>query len=317
MEFKLLKSSFNDPAINLAIEEYLTEGQDNVIYLWINKPTIVIGRNQNPYMECNVKKINDDKVYLMRRRSGGGAVYHDLGNLNFTIISDKALDTIDNNFNLIIKILKSFNIEARVSGRNDLEVDGRKISGSAFYENEHKYLHHATLLVDVDMSKLESYLKPSPLKLRAKGIESVKARVINLKELNKDITTAGIIKGFEDTLGMKAIELDSNYIRNGEIQKRIATYRSFSWVYGEAMDYDIKLTNKFSWGLIDIDLKISDATIKEARIYTDSIIIDVFKELEEALMGTSFKKSSIEALANDIIKNDEIKRDIISLFDIS
>ena len=195
--FPLLISDSNDPSLNLALEEYLLGKGINCIYLWCNEPTIVIGRNQNPYRECNLPKLEEDHVHLERRRSGGGAVYHDLGNLNFTIISHKTADAVERNFAFVAEVLGHFGIDARVSGRNDLEVDGLKISGSAFFEDGEVFCHHGTLLVDVDMTRLSEYLIPSKLKLESKGIDSVRARVANLSDFCDGITVSEVIEAFK------------------------------------------------------------------------------------------------------------------------
>jgi len=198
---KIYVSKSNNPYFNLAFEEYLVKNaktEDQIYYLWQNDNTVVIGRNQNPWKECAWEKLEEDGGKLVRRLSGGGAVFHDLGNLNFTIIRKDEELQIERNIGLITKALDKFAIEAYFTGKNDMVVEGYKISGNAFVEEEGILCHHGTMLIDADLTKLGNYLKASELKLKSKGIDSVVARVKNLKEFNSEITVEKIIKSFID-----------------------------------------------------------------------------------------------------------------------
>lgn len=313
---RIIKTECNDPAINLAFEEFLIEQKQDVIYFWQNEPTIVIGRNQNPYKECNLKKIKEEKVHLMRRRSGGGAVYHDLGNVNFTIISKKTESVINDNFNLMIKALKECGINACLNGRNDLEVEGKKISGSAFYEEDDIYCHHGTLLVNTDMTKLSQYLTVSKLKLESKGIKSVKARVGNLVDFNKDVTIDDIINNVCKICNEPLEVITINDInKNSDVLEKAKKYRSWKWTYGECMGFNVKFEKKFNWGIIEIDFMVDSGVIRECNIFTDSLIIEKFKDLSKAFIGANFKGVELESIINNYIVNKHIKEDIISLFD--
>ena len=190
MTLRILKSAVTNPWFNLATEDWLfhtlgdideaDEPSTHTLFLWRNSETVVIGRAQNPWVECKVDKMAEDSVFLARRQSGGGAVFHDLGNTNFTFLSAKENYDQAANFTIIINALKSLGIDAELSGRNDMQVGTRKISGSAFKHTSERSFHHGTLLVNANMQKLGDYLNPHPLKLKAKGIKSVRARVANL-----------------------------------------------------------------------------------------------------------------------------------------
>ena len=312
--FPLLISDSNDPSLNLALEEYLQGKGINCIYLWCNEPTIVIGRNQNPYRECNLPKLEEDHVHLERRRSGGGAVYHDLGNLNFTIISHKTADAVERNFAFVAEVLGHFGIDARVSGRNDLEVDGLKISGSAFFEDGEVFCHHGTLLVDVDMTRLSEYLIPSKLKLESKGIDSVRARVANLSDFCDGITVSDVIEAFKFECHGSIKHITCSEIEDIDgIGDMIKRYRSWKWTYGESPEYNMKLENRFSWGLVEICFFIDSGRIMECRIFTDSLSTSGFSELSDSITGKDFNLSAISDSIENSSLSYEVRKDLISL----
>jgi len=208
-------STSNDPFLNLAIEEYLTknEKKDQILFLYQNSPSVIIGKNQNPYTEVGIEYIKEHDIKLVRRLSGGGAVYHDLGNLNYGFImpgdannlykfkeySQPIVDVLNNEFGLGVEF----------SGRNDLIIDGRKISGSAQYIANNTLLHHGTLLYDVDFTNVSQILLPNQDKLKSKGVKSVHSRVINTKECfknNSNVTLQDLIDAF-----IKNIPTDGKY----------------------------------------------------------------------------------------------------------
>ena len=175
-----------DPFLNLAMEQHLLETVASgccLLYLWQNENTVVIGKNQNPWAECRASLLEEEGGHLARRLSGGGAVFHDLGNLNFTFLVPTTDYDLQKQQRVLLEACRSFGIPAELSGRNDLTADGRKFSGNAFYHNGPRSYHHGTLLVDVDGAKLQRYLTPTKAKLETKGVPSVRSRVVNLKEL--------------------------------------------------------------------------------------------------------------------------------------
>jgi len=315
-KYKVYLSESFDPKFNLSLEEWLmdcSEPDEVILFLWQNEDTIVIGRNQNPYKECDVKKLKDDDVNLIRRLSGGGAVYHDLGNLNFTFIASDNNYNVENNLKVIIDAIDKFGIKSCFNGRNDLLVEERKFSGNAFISDKGKNCHHGTLLVDVDLDKLSRYLTVSPLKLQSKGIDSVLSRVVNLKEICpqmtiEDLKTA-LIESFNEFYNKEAeiIILNENVI---DVAKYVEKYNSWEWNYSESPDFSIVLEKQFDWGIFELDLELSDGKIKKCRIFTDSIELENFNILEKALVNKQFKRSEILDIIDSHIKNEKIKQEI-------
>lgn len=319
MKKRIIISNTFDPAYNLALEEYLIECKRDVLYLWQNANTIVIGRNQNPYKECNLRKMNEDGVTLIRRKSGGGAVFHDLGNLNFTIISPKKEDNIENNFNLVNNALKTLKITSVFNGRNDLLVDGKKISGNAFYEKDSIFCHHGTLLIDVDMDRLGNYLTASKLKLESNGIDSVKSRVVNLNDIIKNISVDSVKKALIKEYILNNDDIEAEFYSkddiesNNEIMKRVNRYKSWEWVYGESPSSNITYEEKFDFGIVSLELEVVSGVIKQAKVYTDSIINDDFLKIGDYLKEKEFKKvhiihAIINSIKSEVIRDSLVKR---------
>ena len=243
---QFIVSNQTEPYWNIAVEQWLVECADTVtLYLWRNHRTVVIGQNQNPYSEVNVDALEADGGYLMRRKTGGGAVYHDDGNLNFSFVVPKALYDQTRQFSVIQRAVESFGLHTELSGRNDIlveclpacggnnlqdlqdfaqqEIHMRKFSGNAFSRGRVNDLHHGTLLIKGDMSDLARYLKPKPAKLQKHGVQSVRSRVVNLAELNPDITAESIVprlrEAFEEVYGGKAEDVAfADIVRRDEVR---------------------------------------------------------------------------------------------------
>lgn len=290
---KIIISGENNPYYNIALEKELFENvgsDERILYLWQNEKTVVVGRNQNPFMECNVEKIISDGGYIARRVSGGGAVYHDLGNLNFTFISSVQDSDIAKQIEIIKAAVLKFGIISEASGRNDILTNGKKFSGHAFYEEDGKSFHHGTLMLDVDTDYLVSILKPSSLKLNSKGIASVKQRVINLKYINKDITVSSMCEAlkesFEQTYG-KARSIQ-RYTLEGHKPKYYDDFKSEQWIFGESPEYDLIEEEKLAQGNFQFCLNVRDGIISSAKIYTDSISDIDISRIENLIKDTYF-----------------------------
>jgi lipoate-protein ligase A len=281
------------------VEEWLMEciGLDEtVLFLWQNENAIVIGRNQNPYKECDLAKLDADDVRLVRRLSGGGAVYHDLGNLNFTFVAPDDYYDIESNMNIILNAISGFGIQGSFNGRNDLVAQERKFSGNAFVSGNGINCHHGTLLVDVDIDKLSEYLTVSPLKLKSKGIDSVKSRVINLKEICAEISIENLrgalidsFNEFYETEAQKFVLNEKSLDLNSYMEK----YTSREWNYSESPKFSVTIEEKFDWGMAEVCMEVIDGSIKACKIYTDAIFQEGFQELEKKLINEEFDENTI------------------------
>ncbi|MGY0374864.1 lipoate--protein ligase [Clostridium sp. JNZ J1-5] len=297
---KLVKSLSYNPWYNLALEEYLfnnVKSDEVIFYLWQNDNTVVIGRNQNPWRECRYNELEGDGGKLARRLSGGGAVYHDLGNLNFTFIAKKNIFNIEKQLQVIIEAVKLLGINAEFSGRNDIIAEGRKFSGNAFYYDEDNCYHHGTLLVASEMTKLAKYLQVSKEKIKSKGIESVEARVTNLSNINPAIDINSLSKALEESFQLiynntisEAIIKDGD---TSEFRELYEKYSSWKWRYGETPNFEINLYNRFTWGDLDINLNLKDAHVSDIAVFSDAMDSNLIKDIEKALKGIKFTKNEI------------------------
>lgn len=304
---KIVISLECDPYYNLALEEELFNNvkEDEVIfYLWQNEKTVVIGRNQNPWLECDIDTLKKEGVTLARRLSGGGAVFHDLGNLNFTFVTRKKQRNIEKQLKVIKDALKNLGVECETSGRNDLTINGRKFSGHAFYETGDRYFHHGTLMVDVDLEFLGKVLKPSKIKLESKGITSVKSRVINIKECLNDIDMddlkTALIKSFANLYGN--IDEKVEFKKEEYTPKEYHRYESSQWIYGQSPSFDVKLEEKLPMGTVQVLLKVKNGIIEDIKCYTDSL-----EDLDFESFKDKWKGISVNNLTNDICQSISCK----------
>ena len=323
---KIYRAEHNDPWFNLATEDWLfknaTEGH-HLLFLWRNQPCIVIGRFQNPWSECNLEAMERDGVLLARRQSGGGAVYHDLGNTNFTFISPADDYDIHRNFAIIVEALKKFGIDAVQSGRNDILVDGKKVSGSAFRKGSKRAFHHGTLLINAQMEKIGTYLTPDDSKLQSKGIRSVASRVANLTHFNPEISHEGlceaIIETFSKFYGSQS-EIEDLTIdrlsRESSLYKTYLAYRDWDWRFGSTPRFGHQFSRRFAWGSITLDLDVRGGVIDNLNIFSDSLSVELIEFLKEVLPQTPYASGSIrEVLRRGPAEMSEMLLDLIKLFD--
>ncbi|MBH1940102.1 lipoate--protein ligase [Mobilitalea sibirica] len=312
-----------NPYENLALEEYLLEkvGDNEVIlYLWQNEKTVVIGKNQNPWKECRIKELTTDGGRLVRRLSGGGAVFHDMGNLNFTFLATKENYDVDRQMEVILKAVNNLGIPAIKTGRNDITVEDRKFSGNAFYSDGNQCYHHGTLLVEVDMSKLSTYLNVSRDKLVSKGVASVKSRVVNLKEyhsnLDIDRMKKELIQAFGQVYGLVPNKMELSQMNPIEIEHKKERFASWEWNFGKKQEFNYSFGKRFTWGDIDIKLQIESGVIKECVAYSDALETSFFEQLPIFLLGCTFHTDEmIRSLKQMQLSDDTImiQEDIISL----
>lgn len=232
MRYFYVMGNSTSPYFNLALERKLLTkavGENVILFLWQNDNTIVLGRNQDVYRECRVKEFLNDKGTLARRLSGGGAVYHDLGNLNFSLIGEKGIMEHYPSHQLIVSMLRENGLEAEFNGRNDLLVKGRKVSGSAFYVNGNTQCLHGTLLVYTDIGKMERYLTPGKEKLLRNSVGSVGTRVANLADFSEQVTVERLCETLIEMTGAHPLETGKfPVLEEGDIQK----FSAKEWIYG-------------------------------------------------------------------------------------
>ena len=300
-----------NPYINLAVESNLLDNYlPNTItmFLWKNSKTVVIGTNQNPYSECDIETLFADGGFIARRRTGGGAVYHDLGNLNFSFVADKEIYDVKRQMQVIQSALFDFNLTTEVSGRNDITYEGRKFSGNAFAKTKHQGLHHGTILIKTDGERLQKVLKVKPAKLHKHGVKSVASRVINLSEV-ADITSDNIIphlvKAFEKVYdnNAKVVEFDS--LLTEEVMKFSQHIGSDKYLFGEWKEFTTKKSDTFDWGSVDIDLNIDEENgiIKDINIASDSLEPVAINAAMELLKGANIKETPSFPSDNKIISD--------------
>jgi lipoate-protein ligase A len=283
----------------------------HVLYLWRNADTVVIGRFQNPWTECNTEKMENDEIKLARRQSGGGAVYHDLGNTNFTFMSSKENYDKSVNNKIIVDALSEYGVTAYASGRNDILVDDsegpKKISGSAFKETKDRSFHHGTLLINADLTKLGNYLNPNKKKLESKGIKSVRSRVSNLANFNKDISheklTKTIIEKFFSHYGDKCeVEiLDNNALKS---EKKLNDYyeklKDWKWRFGETPKFTHKFEERFEWGGMEVHVDSHKGLITDCIIYSDSLHPEMIEYLSKSLKNSPYTADGVTKSINSV-----------------
>ena len=317
MKLKTLVSNQHNPFLNRAVEQYLTENQEEntvTMYLWKNQQTVVIGYNQNPYSECNVDLLLNEGGHLMRRGTGGGAVYHDLGNINFSFIADKRLYDVKKQLSVIQEALRSYGLETEISGRNDLTYQGRKFSGNAFAKGQRNDLHHGTILIKTDGAMMQRYLIVDKAKLMKNGVKSVASRVINLSEAVPELTSENIkqplIQSFEKVYGNKADWMDfDTLINNNEVQAITSEISSRDFLFGRWEQFKTTKKARFPWGGVEIALQIDEANaiIKDVQIASDCLDTEIVAQAENLLKGCSTKTVPAFDASNEII------RDIVGL----
>lgn len=317
MILKSIVTDCTDPYINLATEEYLTfnaKEQEIILFLWQNAHTVVIGRNQDPWKECRVEAIKKDGCRLARRISGGGAVYHDLGNLNFTFIAREGLYDIAKQTDVILKACRLLGIAAEKNGRNDLTIDGMKFSGHAYFQSNGYCYHHGTIMMDVRTEDMAKYLNVSKAKLKSKGVDSVRSRVTNLIDFRPDIDTEmmkdALIKAMADVYSGEVIKEELPDQSIPELAGLIAKCSSEEWRYGRRIPFEIEREERFSWGSVSVELHMKGELIAECGIYSDSLETEIFDRLASRLIGTRYDLTSLNAANFSDICENELERTI-------
>lgn len=303
-KFLFLTHDFNDPYFNLASEEYLLKHRkEYFIYLWINSPAVIVGVNQNALSEVNLDYTLSHGIKVVRRQTGGGAVYHDTNNLCYTVIApyDENIDAYREFTAPVIGYLNSLGVKAEFSGRNDITVDGKKISGNAQTVWGGRIMHHGTLLFDTDMSALAFALKPNKLKMESKGIKSVRARVTNIREYLPDTTVAEFKKGLSEYFKKTCEEYlltESDIAAINELVED--KYSRYEWNIGRSPKGKNLFEYKFPFGILSFSFDTEDGKIQNADIYGDFFSTGDINEFASTLNGVKFTKKEVAAAFNGI-----------------
>lgn len=321
---RLLRSDRTDPFYNLALEETAAQAlreDEWLLFLWQNERTVVVGRNQNAWKECDVEALEEDGGRVARRRSGGGAVYHDAGNLNFTFAAPTALHNAERNLEVIRQAVASFGLDARVSGRNDVTADGAKFSGNAFFRTRGTTVHHGTLMVAVDTAEMARYLRPDPRKLKAKGIDSVRSRVTNLSTLEPALTVASLAGALEDAFarvgGGTPEPFERTRLDVAALARSRERFASWEWRLGASRPFEHALDERFDWGVIEFCMNVTGGVVSEVDVRSDAMDADFVHALGQACLQVRHRSADLaEALEHVPCATDEqrrMKRDCAAL----
>lgn len=301
----------HDPFFNMAFEHFLfnqyNEGEE-ILYLWQNNPSVIIGRFQNPWIECKLSLMDEKRVNLVRRESGGGAVFHDRGTAIFSFFSPfKDTNSEERNYNYLIKCLNEMGIHATKTSRNDLSViwkeEERKISGNAFKKKGKVNLQHGTMLIDTHLEQLSEYLTPSSKKLKSKGISSVRSRVINLKEINPLISTNSFFEKLIEVFSLSEpisenipyYEVKESLLEEEpDLKKEYENLKSSEWILGKTPEFNQLLEETFTFGSFSLYLEVDDLIIKDIKIFSDSLNVNFIEKLSEVLKNSQYSPEGIK-----------------------
>ena len=301
-----------DPRINLAIEEYALKtmdvDKDSFFLFYINEPAIIIGKNQNTIEEINTDFVDINGIHVIRRLSGGGAVYHDLGNLNFSFLTKDDGDSFRNFKKFtqpIVDALKDMGVDAELSGRNDILAEGRKISGNAQFTTKGRMFSHGTLMFDTEIDAVVSALKVRKDKIESKGIKSIRSRVANITEFLEQKTTIeefrltllhSIFGSEENVKEMVLTEEDWTNIKQLSKER----YGNWDWNYGKSPAFNMSHSERFPTGGIDVRLQVKNGLIEDAHIYGDFFGVGDVADIESRLIGVSYDKAAISEAIGDL-----------------
>jgi len=279
------------------MDEYFIDtlcADDILLYFYINSNAVIIGRGQNPWAECNLNAMDRDGVQLVRRITGGGAVYHDCGNLNFSFIAGEKIYDLSRQLGMILSAVRSLGIPCDFSGRNDLLADGRKFSGNAFCQRGEIRQHHGTLLLSSELGRLQNYLTVDPRKLQAKGAKSVRSRVCNLNEFVPGLSCETMLPALQEAFRR---EYGDFILLTPPDESALAPYiqkhASAEWRLGKTPRFDLEIENRFPWGNIQLLLTLRQGKVDELDVYTDSIDTTVAPEIRSRLPGIEFSSRSM------------------------
>jgi lipoate-protein ligase A len=310
-------NDLRDPRVNLAIETFLLQEMaidEPILLFYINEPSIIIGRNQNTIEEINKEYVDEKGIHVVRRFSGGGAVYHDEGNLNFSFImpdDGNSFRDFEKVTKPIIQALHDMGVEgAQLKGRNDLVINDMKFSGNAMYATNGRMFAHGTIMFDSDVNEVVNSLKVRKDKIESKGIKSIRSRVTNIKPFlpneNQEMTTEEfsqevLLKIF----GVNSVEAIKTYTLTDNDWEKVKAisekyYANWDWNYGKSPAFDIERRKRFPIGSIEVRLNVAEGKITDAKIYGDFFGLGEVKDVEDALVGTKYEKNALKEVVDTI-----------------
>ncbi|MGX6961624.1 lipoate--protein ligase [Vagococcus xieshaowenii] len=307
----------NDPRVNLAIETFLLQEMkvdEPILLFYINEPSIIIGRNQNTIEEINLDYVEENNIHVVRRLSGGGAVYHDFGNLNFSFIMPDDGESFRDFKKLtspIIEALHSMGVSgAELKGRNDLVIGDKKFSGNAMYATNGRMFAHGTIMLDSDVNEVVNALKVRKDKIESKGIKSIRSRVTNIKPYLDDAYQNLSTKDFRDDILLRIFNVDSidqvqtyeltdeDWARINEISDKY--YRNWDWNFGKSPEFDKVRRERFPIGSVEVRLNVAEGKIQEAKIFGDFFGLGEIADVEQMLVGTRYTKEDLQEVVSRI-----------------
>ena len=302
-----------DPTINLALEEYVLQNfgeKDTYLLFYINEPSIIIGKNQNTIEEVNTEYVDKNNIKVVRRLSGGGAVYHDKGNLNFSFITKDDGDSFHNFAKFtepVVQALNKMGVPAELIGRNDLLIEGRKFSGNAQFATKGRMFSHGTLMFDSEIEHVVSALNVKKEKIESKGIKSIRSRVTNISEFLDEKMSMDEFKEIiltfifdvDDVKDVPVYELTEQDWKNVyELSKN--RYQKWEWNYGKSPAYNKKVSHKFPSGLLDVRLDVKNGIIANCKIYGDFFGLGEIQDIEHKLIGVRHQREAVETALKDV-----------------
>lgn len=305
--------NITDPKINLAIEEYVLNylpiEHESYLLFYINEPSIIIGKHQNTVEEIHVDYVREHDIHVVRRLSGGGAVYHDLGNLNFSFLTKddgKSFANFRKFTEPVIQALQNLGVNAELSGRNDILVEGKKVSGNAQFSRRGRMFSHGTLMLEVDLDRVSKALHVKTDKIQSKGIKSVRSRVANISEfLDRPITMTQFRQALLNSIFQGShtvpeyVLTDADWTKIQQISKE--RYQNWDWNFGESPEFNVQQVKRFPIGSIDVRLNVGErGIIKNCKIYGDFFGIGDIRDVEKRLEGIRYDRDQIEKQLEDL-----------------